>query len=619
MKKLAAGKMWGSDEVMVEWIKYGGDRMTYVLWLLVNMVWLSEKTPEEWAKGVISLLYKEGDPRDPLNYRGITLLSVVAKLFASVLNRRLMSFCEEEGVLAEEQAGFRTGRSCMDQIFTIKEILEIKKKRKEQTFTCFIDIRKAYDSVFRDALWCSLWEHGIRGRMARVLRAYYESVQSCVKIGKERTDWFEVETGLRQGCVMSPILFDIFLDGLILELRDLRRGVLVDPDAGDPCGERLCVLAYADDLVLLAESEEDLQVLINQVASWCRRLRLKVNLKKTKVVVFGRKPGEEFAFRMGGESVEEVDQYRYLGIVLEDDWHWEEAELLQRKVGRRILGCDARLPDAVVYGDLGWITLWGRRVALRLIFWGKLVGMGRDRLARKVYEAGRQRLQRDLHPQSPESSWCTTTRNLLTQLGMEDAWHRNQVDPGWREEVWERVRAWEADQWRRNMSGNSRLELYNMVKQKPGREPYLDDKDQRKRRLWSKLRGGCLETHVETGRWVSVRVAGKQTRLPRHLRVCQMCQQEQECATHLLFGCKAFILERTSFLQVCTGYAAMGGDKQTRAAGEVAEMILRGSIVAGPQMEPMWRWLMGGGSSVAMVYLQGIWEKRKRVRKELGL
>jgi len=68
-----------------------------------------------------------------------------------------MSFCEEEGVLAEEQAGFRTGRSCMDQIFTIKEILEIKKKRKEQTFTCFIDIRKAYDSVFRDALWCSLW------------------------------------------------------------------------------------------------------------------------------------------------------------------------------------------------------------------------------------------------------------------------------------------------------------------------------------------------------------------------------------------------------------------------------------------------------------------------------
>jgi len=513
--------------------------------------------------------------------------------------------------------------------------------------------------------------------MARVLRAYYESVQSCVKIGTERTDWFEVETGLRQGCVMSPILFDIFLDGLILELRDLRRGVLVDPDAGDPCGERLCVLAYADDLVLLAESEEDLQVLINQVASWCRRLRLKVNLKKTKVVVFGRKPGEEFAFRMGGESVEEVDQYRYLGIVLHRDgrvgmaktkedalrkahraaagtwgllarvgnpstkasmnvWNtlvrplleygaevleddWEEAELLQRKVGRRILGCDARLPDAVVYGDLGWITLWGRRVALRLIFWGKLVGMGRDRLARKVYEAGRQRLQRDLHPQSPESSWCTTTRNLLTQLGMEDAWHRNQVDPGWREEVWERVRAWEADQWRRNMSGNSRLELYSMVKQKPGREPYLDDKDQRKRRLWSKLRGGCLETHVETGRWVSVRVAGKQTRLPRHLRVCQMCQQEQECATHLLFGCKAFILERTNFLQVCTGYAAMGGDKQTRAAGEVAEVILRGSIVAGPQMEPMWRWLMGGGSSVAMVYLQGIWEKRKRVRKELGL
>ena len=166
----------------------------------------------------------------------------------------------------------------------------------------------------------------------------------------------------------------------------------------------------------------------------------------------------------------------------------------------------------------------GRRIALRLLFRGKLVSMSRDRLARKVYEAGRQRLQTDLRPQAPEKSWCTTTRNLMRQVGLEESWHRNQVDPGWRKEVWQAVREWEAARWRSSMSGSSRLEKYVVVKQKRGWEHYLGDRDQGKRRLWSKLRGGCLETCVETGRWVSVSVAGKQSRLPRYLRVCQLCQ-----------------------------------------------------------------------------------------------
>ena len=86
-----------------------------------------------------------------------------------------------------------------------------------------------------------------------------------------------------------------------------------------------------------------------------------------------------------------------------------------------------------------------------------------------------------------------------------------------------------------------------------------------------------------------------------------------------IFQVHSFRLGTDELLAVCTGYAAMGGDKQTRAAGEVAEAILRGSLVAGPQMEHMWRWMMGSGSSSAMVYLQGIWEKRKFMRKELGL
>ena len=104
--------------------------MTYALWVLCNYVWLSEKCPREWGKGVIALLYKDGDKRDPLNYRGITQLSVVGKAFAALINARLMVFCEKDGVLADEQAGFRRGRACIDQIFILKEVLNMRKGEK---------------------------------------------------------------------------------------------------------------------------------------------------------------------------------------------------------------------------------------------------------------------------------------------------------------------------------------------------------------------------------------------------------------------------------------------------------------------------------------------------------
>ena len=97
--------------------------MTYALWVLCNSVWLSEKCPEEWSKGVITLLYKDGDVRDPLNYRGITLLSVVGKVFMRVLNARLAAHCEGEDLLVDEQAWFRVGRSCADQLLILTEML----------------------------------------------------------------------------------------------------------------------------------------------------------------------------------------------------------------------------------------------------------------------------------------------------------------------------------------------------------------------------------------------------------------------------------------------------------------------------------------------------------------
>src|SRR3954454_24621706 len=100
-----------------------------------------ERIPCDWARGLIFPLYKEGDARLPDNYRGITLHSVVGKEYAAVINARVMKWCEERNILVDEQAGFRMGRSTVDHIFVLSEVLRARRKRGLETYCCFLDIK----------------------------------------------------------------------------------------------------------------------------------------------------------------------------------------------------------------------------------------------------------------------------------------------------------------------------------------------------------------------------------------------------------------------------------------------------------------------------------------------
>ena len=168
-------------------------------------------------------------------------------------------------------------------VWAVEEVVRRRSSAGKSTVCVFLDVCKAYDTVWCDGLWDALWQKGVRGRMWRVLQAYYAQVQSCVRVGAETTDWFEVQTGVRQGCVLSPSLFAVFFDGLLQELRSTGLGVQVDGV------DRLCALAYADDVVLLADSQEELQQLVGVVCEWCRKWCRQLNVKKTKVMVFGQR------------------------------------------------------------------------------------------------------------------------------------------------------------------------------------------------------------------------------------------------------------------------------------------------------------------------------------------
>ena len=161
-------KAAGIDEITAEALKKGGEKLKDALLDLIQKAWKKEEIPEEWARGVICPIYKDGDPREPLNYRGITLLSIVGKVFSQILNNRLINWSEKNDILAEEQAGFRPTRGCPDQLFTLVEILRTRDKKA--TFSCFIDVKKAFDRVFHEGLWARLWKIGVKGKINAIIQ-----------------------------------------------------------------------------------------------------------------------------------------------------------------------------------------------------------------------------------------------------------------------------------------------------------------------------------------------------------------------------------------------------------------------------------------------------------------
>ena len=217
-------------------------------------------------------------------------------------------------MVGEEQSGFRRGRGCMDQLFVVRQVCEKYLRKGKEVFWAFMDLEKAYDRVDRAALWSVLQVYGIGGGLLRAVKSFYENSRACVRVGKEQSDWFEVNVGLRQGCVMSPWLFNVYMDGVVREVNARVQGAglaLVGENGGE---WRLSQLLFADDTALVAESEEGLKRLVKEFGRVCDRRKLRVNVGKSKVMRCAREGGgDRMDVRLNGELLEEVESFKYLG------------------------------------------------------------------------------------------------------------------------------------------------------------------------------------------------------------------------------------------------------------------------------------------------------------------
>ena len=331
---MKTGKAVASDLISNDMLKATAKVIAPTLVLLFNRILKNEYPPEIWGLGIIMPLFKAGDSSDVNNYRGITINSCLSKLFMLLLNDRLQTFCDKENIILYNQIGFRKCFRPADHVFTLKTLIDQAFSEKKQLFTCFVDFKKAYDTVWRDGLFYKLLENGLSRKFVRLLRNFYSASSLCVKVPDGRSITFPSSVGLKQGCNMSPLLFNLFINDFLTEINGPQ---IASPFLGNI---PINALFYADDLVLLSESKEGLQMLLDKLHAYTQSWCLQVNRSKTKCIVFSsKKKRSAHVVNFGGSPLITAEQYCYLGTSFSRNGSLNDAgHTLRRKALKALNG-----------------------------------------------------------------------------------------------------------------------------------------------------------------------------------------------------------------------------------------------------------------------------------------
>lgn len=319
IKECKRGKSAGNDKITSEMLKNLGKEGEEMLTNIFNKIWNEGHVPQDWTTGIIMPIHKKGDTRNCSNYRGITLLSIASKLYESVIEKRLRIQIEPQ--LEEAQSGFRKGRSTQDHIFTIKQIIEKTRTKNTKVFVAFVDLEKAFDRVSLKTVWESLQRRGIQPKIIRTIQRLYTNNKNYVRKDNMQSETFTVNDGLRQGGVLSPILFIIIMDDIIKEAQKSTKKAHIGYNNLKAVNLSEC--AFADDLLICANRESDLQHNLNVWNSELCKRNLKINVNKTKVMVIG-KDTRKINIKINQQQLEQVETYKYLGVKIRSDGSMED-------------------------------------------------------------------------------------------------------------------------------------------------------------------------------------------------------------------------------------------------------------------------------------------------------
>ena len=595
VKRLKNNKACGFDGILNEFLKHSAVKMVAVITSLFNLIFKSGKMPKVWAFGQISPIYKgKGNTSDPNNYRGITVISCFAKLFTSIINKRVCAFLEENSLLGNEQAGFRKGHSTLDHLFALHCLIDIYLQKKKKLYCAFVDFRKAFDSVQHGLLWHKLLQMNVDGKVLDILRDLYDKTKLCVKHNMTRSHLFTSNIGLLQGENLSPILFSMFLNDFKSFLGAYDVSLSTPIHTAQNFGMEdiqmymyLFLLLYADDMVLLAETPADLQRALNGLSEYCKKWGLTVNVDKTKVLIFSKGKTRNIpAFSLDEQDVEVVWDYAYLGVLFNYNNKFQKAQRKQCTAGNRamfsllrkcrelnlpidiqielfekcvipvclygcevwgheslelvkknqlrflkiVLGVGKSTPTCMILGDTGCYPIQLNVNSRLLTFWYKLM----QDMSNNSHKLSclMLKLQLKLYEDGNyKLPWLSHVHSTLNNLGLSYLWQNQALSVNnFKKMINQRMKDQYIQSWENEVSNNSICYNYRMFKTIFCYEQYLSTLERPLRDYLIRIRLSNHRLPIHSKRFVDI---------PRNERLCELCNLgEIGDEYHYIFVCK---------------------------------------------------------------------------------
>jgi hypothetical protein len=553
--------------------------------------------PNAWRFSIIVPVYKKkGDPSNPDNYRGISLITSLAKVFSDLLCSRLKAWADNRDFFMKTQSGYQNGKSCIDNIFILYTTVSKYVKKENQKLRCvFVDFQKAFDYVDRQLLWHKMICHGFSPKFVKMLQVMYDGLTACIRCNNngQRTDSFLCNMGLRQGDSLSALLFLCYINDLERFFADNNTSSDLNLD-----GLPISLMMLADDMCIIDKTTKGLQHKLNTLKKYCSKYRLLVNTKKTQVMVFGRKSkgGNKDQCKFDDKILETIESYNYLGFTVSNDgkymngvdtlirkahraqfmmlsklqkfgnleprmlmkifdvkilpialygcevwgsYEYERVEIFVSNFYRTILGLKKNAPTTLVWGELGRLPTRIKIFCRTINYWIKIVQSHPSSALKHCYNTQLYLTSLGI------DCWGMKVRKLLQLVNLEDVWdNQNTSDLTSLAAVFKsRLISMEKEVWNASLLEHGNLRTYRQVKNLLCYEKYLDvlNGNRKLRNVFIRLRGGLLPIEANTGRWNGV---------PYLNRICGMCNSGAiEDEYHVLFVCRALSTFRLPLLQ----------------------------------------------------------------------
>jgi hypothetical protein len=300
LKRMKGGKMMGPDGIPIE--VWRSLRDVAIVWLtkLFNLIFRSNKMPDEWRQSILVQIFKNtGDVQSCTNYRGIKLMSHTMKLWERIIEHHLRGVTN----VTENQFGFMPGRSTMEAIFLIRQLMEKCREQKKDMHIVFINLKKVYDKMPRNIMWLALQKHKVSTKYITLIKDMYDNAATSVWTSNGDTNDFPINIGLHQGSALSSYLFAFVMDEIT---RDIQGGI------------PWCML-FVDDVVLVDESMMGVD---QKLELWRRTLEAKdfrLSRSKTEYIKcdFSATTQEEGDVILDGQVVPKKGTFYYLGSMLQ--------------------------------------------------------------------------------------------------------------------------------------------------------------------------------------------------------------------------------------------------------------------------------------------------------------